>query len=103
MPNEEIMMLKDCIVSQLSPLQVYLFGSYAYGEPDSDSDYDFYVGVDDDKTDWHDQTVKAYRAIRPVRTKPVDILVGTKSNFEKRKAYSTIERKVAQRGVLLYG
>ena len=46
MPNEEIMMLKDCIVSQLSPLQVYLFGSYAYGEPDSDSDYDFYVVVE---------------------------------------------------------
>ena len=43
MPNEEIMQMKDRIVSQLSPLQVYLFGSYAYGTPGPDSDYDFYI------------------------------------------------------------
>ncbi len=103
MPDEEIMQIKDRIVSQLSPLQIYLFGSYACGTPDADSDYDLYIVVDDSQTDWHAQTVKAYRAIRSVRTKPVDILVGTKSNFEKRKAYSTIEREVAQKGVLLYG
>lgn len=103
MPDEEIMRLKDCIVSQLSPLQVYLFGSYACGTPAPDSDYDFYIVVDDDKTDWHDQTVQAYRAIRPFRTRPVDILVGTKSNFEKRKSYASIEREVAQKGILLYG
>ncbi len=103
MPNEEIMEIKDRIVSQLSPLQVYLFGSYAYGTPGPDSDYDFYIVVDDQHTDWHAQTVKAYKAIRSVRTKPVDILVGTKSNFEKRKAHSSIEQEVAQKGVLLYG
>ena len=103
MPNEEIMQMKDRIVSQLSPLQIYLFGSYAYGTPSPDSDYDFYIVVDDHQTDWHAQTVKAYKAIRSVRTKPVDILVGTKSDFEKRKAYSSIEREVAQKGVLLYG
>ncbi len=103
MPNEEIMQMKDRIVSQLSPLQVYLFGSYAYGTPGPDSDYDFYIVVDDQHTDWHAQTVKAYKAIRSIRTKPVDILVGTKSSFEKRKAHSSIEREVAQNGVLLYG
>ena len=103
MPHDEIQMIKDRIVKQLSPLQVYLFGSYAYGTPTPDSDYDFYIVVDDDKTDWHDQTVQAYRAIRSVRTRPVDILVGTKSNFEKRKGYSTIEQEVSQKGVLLYG
>ncbi len=103
MPNEEIMEMKDRIVSQLAPLQVYLFGSYAYGTPGPDSDYDFYIVVDDSQSDWHAQTVKAYKAIRPIRTKPVDILVGTKSNFERRKAYSSIEREVAQKGVLLYG
>ena len=103
MPNEEIMMMTDRIVSQLSPLKIYLFGSYAYGTPGPDSDYDFYIVVDDSKSDWHAQTVKAYKAIRPIRTKPVDILVGTKSDFEKRKNYSSIEQEVARKGVLLYG
>ena len=103
MPDEEILLITDRIVEQLSPVQVYLFGSYARGTNSPDSDYDIYIVVDDDKTDWHEQAVKAYRAIRSIRTKPVDILVGTKSGFEKRKRYSSIEREVAQYGILLYG
>ena len=98
-----IRQITDCFVSQINPLKVILFGSFADGTYTEDSDYDFYIVVDDQHTDWHAQTVKAYKAIRSIRTKPVDILVGTKSNFEKRKAHSSIEREVAQKGVLLYG
>ncbi|MBR0368185.1 MAG: HEPN domain-containing protein [Clostridia bacterium] len=43
MPNDEIQALKDRFIEQLSPLKVYLFGSYAYGTPGADSDYDFYI------------------------------------------------------------
>ena len=103
MPNEEILLIKDRIVDQLSPLRIYLFGSCACETPSPDSDYDFYIVVGDDKTDWHEQTVKAYRAIRPVRTRPVDILAGTASDFEKRKTHSSIEKEVAEKGMLLYG
>ena len=103
MPNDEIIALKDRFVEQLSPLKVYLFGSYAYGVPDEESDYDCYIVLDDSRTDWHEETVKAYRAIRNTRTRPVDILVGTESKFEKRKRLPTIEQEVFQKGVLLYG
>ncbi len=103
MPDEEIMSLKDRIVEQLSPLKVYLFGSFADGTSREDSDYDFYIVVEDSKTDWYDQTLRAYKAIRPVRTRPVDILVGTSSTFERRKQFPSIEREVYQKGVLLYG
>ena len=103
MPNEEIMSLKDRIVEQLSPLKIYLFGSFADGTSKEDSDYDFYIIVEDSKTDWYDQTLQAYKAIRPVRTRPVDILVGTNSAFERRKQHPSIEQEVYQKGVLLYG
>ena len=103
MPNDEIMSMKDRIVDQLSPLKVYLFGSYADGSFKEDSDYDFYIVVEDSKTDWYEQTLRAYQAIRPVRTRPVDILIGTKSAFEKRRQYPSIEREVFRKGVLLYG
>ena len=103
MPNDEIMSMKDRIVDQLSPLKVYLFGSYADGSFKEDSDYDFYVVVEDSKTDWYEQTLRAYQAIQPVRTRPVDILVGSKSAFEKRRQYPSIEREVFRKGVLLYG
>lgn len=103
MPNDEIYALKDRFVEQLAPLKVYLFGSYAYGTPNADSDYDFYIVVDDSRTDWIGETQKAYKAIRRSRTKPVDILVGTSSSFEERKNQPTIEREVYQKGMLLYG
>ena len=103
MPDEEILALKDRIVEQLSPLKVYLFGSFADGTSKEDSDYDFYIVVEDSKTDWYDQTLQAYKAIRPVRKRPVDILVGTNSTFERRKQFPGIEREVYQKGVLLYG
>ena len=103
MPNDEIISLKDRIVEQLSPLKVYLFGSFADGTSKDDSDYDFYIIVEDSKTDWYDQTLQAYKAIRSVRTRPVDILVGTNRAFERRKQHPSIEREVYQKGVLLYG
>ena len=92
MLNSEIVALKDRFVEQLSPLKVYLFGSFAYGTPDDDS-----------REDWHEETVKAYRAIQHARTRPVDILIGTESKFEKRKELPTIEQEVFRKGVLLYG
>lgn len=104
MPNDEIYAIKDRFVEQLSPLKIYLFGSYAYGTPGIDSDYDFYIVVDDAKSDAYEQTVRAYKAIRHARTRPVDILVGTKSAFEERKAESphNIENEVFRKGILLY-
>ena len=67
MPNDEIQALKDRFIEQLSPLKVYLFGSYAYGTPGADSDYDFYIVVDDSRPDSYEQTVRAYRAIGSFR------------------------------------
>lgn len=103
MANDEIYALRDRFVEQLSPEKVYLFGSYAYGEPDEGSDYDFYIILDDSRTDWHEETKKAYRAIRNERTRPVDILVGTLSSFERRKNLPTVEQEVFRKGILLYG
>ena len=103
MPVQEIEELKNRFVEQLSPLQVYLFGSFATGTSREDSDFDFYIVVDDDSPDLVDLTVEAYKAIRYVRTRPVDILVGKKSRFETLKNMPTVEREVYRKGVLLYG
>jgi predicted nucleotidyltransferase len=39
--------LTQIIVNTVPVEQVYLFGSYAYGTPNEDSDYDFYVVLKD--------------------------------------------------------
>lgn len=103
MPQAEIDELKDRFVEQLSPLKIYLFGSWADGTYDEHSDFDFYIVVDDSHTDLLDLTSRAYRSVRSIKKRPVDILVGTQSRFEERKNRPTVEGEVFRKGVLLYG
>lgn len=51
MIREGIRELADRFVSELSPLKVYLFGSFAEGRENENSDYDFYVVVSDSEKD----------------------------------------------------
>ncbi len=102
MPEAEIHMIKDRLVHRLSPLKVYLFGSFAKGTANEDSDIDFYIIVKDGTDNLVDLTAEAYRTIRDVRTRAVDIIIGTESKFEKRKNTAGIEQEVINEGVLLY-
>ena len=47
MPTNEIDLLKERFIEQLSPVRIYLFGSFAEGREQPDSDFDFYIVVDD--------------------------------------------------------
>lgn len=103
MPINEIEEIKERFVEQLAPLKIYLFGSYADGSFTEDSDFDFYIIVNDSESDLAGLTTKAYKSIRRVKKRPVDIVVGTNSRFEKRKSVPSVENEVYQKGVLLYG
>lgn len=102
MPTMEIEELKNKFVEQLSPMRIYLFGSFAEGTNTEDSDFDFYIVVDDDKKDLMKVTVEAYKSIRTTKQRPVDIIVGTLSRFEERKEMMSVENEVYNKGVLLY-
>lgn len=103
MPMNEINELCDQFVAQLSPARVYLFGSYADGVPHEQSDLDFYIVMKDGTGDLADLTARAYRSIRRIKRRPVDIIVGTESRFDERKTRPTVESEVSRKGVLLYG
>ena len=103
MPINEIEELKNQFVAQLTPISVYLFGSFATGTQTEESDLDFYIVVEDGIDDLAALTTQAYRAIRRVKKRPVDIIVGTKSRFENRKVIPSLENEVYEKGVLLYG
>lgn len=103
MPDKEINLIKDKLINELSPVKIYLFGSFANGTENEDSDYDFYIVIKDGTQNIADVTAEAYRSIRSVRSRAVDIVIGTESRFEKRKKQIGIENEVARKGVLLYG
>ena len=103
MQMDEVDLLKTRIAEQISPLKIYLFGSFAEGKQTEDSDYDFYVVVSDDTKDMVETTANAYKSIRHIKQRPVDIIVGTVSRFEERKYKATVENEVLAKGVLIYG
>lgn len=102
MPINEIEDLKNQFVKQLSPISIYLFGSFANGTNSENSDFDFYIVVDDKVTDLVEMTASAYKAIRTIKQRPVDIIVGTSSRFNERKNMMSVENEVFEKGVLLY-
>ena len=103
MPMGEIEIIKQRLIEQVSTICIYLFCSFANGTPHAESDLDFYIVVEDGEKDLHAIAASAHKAIRDVKQRPVDILVGTKSRFDERKDQFTIENEVFHKGLLLYG
>lgn len=101
---ENIDQLTQCFVKQLDPLKVFLFGSFADGSYTEESDYDFYIVINDDGN-VGEASDQAYKSIRFVQNRPVDIVIGTKGRFDRiRRAEGSlqIEGEVAKKGILLY-
>ena len=96
--------LTRVFVNEIKPLKVILFGSFAEGSYSDESDYDFYIVVDDGRNIGQ-TTEDAYIATMRLRNRPLDIVVGTNSRFEKKKNNThslMIEREVERNGILLY-
>jgi predicted nucleotidyltransferase len=102
--REQIDKIKDIIVQTIPVEQVYLFGSYAYGTPRDDSDLDFYVVMKDDAPYQElDAEGILNNAVSGKKSMATDILVIKKKKFDYRRSAATLEREVANKGVLLYG
>ena len=90
------------LISTLSGvLQIYLFGSYAYGEPGEYSDIDLLVVVED-SLDPINATVKINQKLVGNRTTPLDIVVNRKKDFSIAAKENTIQKYISDSGVLLY-
>lgn len=101
--KQEITNITNEIISATSAVKIYLFGSFAYGEPDNDSDIDLCIITNDSHIRKRDLTKSIRKSISKVATMPVDILIYDKDEFLKRaKIHSTIEHKIANEGVTIY-
>ncbi len=89
------------IRSVVNTERIYLFGSYAYGTPQEDSDFDIYVIYDEDE-----RPIKVMQRISLAlmydSAKALDVLASRLDNFEARCKVSSFERTIRDKGVILY-
>ena len=100
--REEIQATCDDIVQEFTPLQVILFGSYAYGTPTEDSDVDLLVVMDIPKSEFRNKAIEIRQRI-PSRFS-LDLLVRSPEEIAYRVAYDDwFLREITEKGDFLYG
>jgi len=103
----DIKTIKQKIVQRLKPLspdKIILFGSYAYGKPNENSDLDILVIINNYKNKW-DEKSKIRKALRDIRISK-DILVENEKFFLSHSDENWINTALydaKHKGVILYG
>ncbi|TAE40635.1 MAG: nucleotidyltransferase domain-containing protein [Runella slithyformis] len=98
-----IELAKDKLVAVYHPLAIYLFGSYAWGEPNKYSDLDFMIIVNDEDELERPESYRGYEALFGLKM-ATDLLINRKSDFIKRSLHrSTLHYKIYKEGIKLYG
>jgi predicted nucleotidyltransferase len=70
------------LVKIYSPIGIYIFGSYAWGEPTENSDIDLLIIVKDSDEKPHRRAVKGFISLKDLNI-PKDLIVSTKKEFEQ--------------------
>ena len=99
--KEVIQATCDDIVREFTPLQVILFGSYAYGTPTEHSDVDLLVVMDIPKSEFRNKALEIQRRI-PYRFS-LDLLVRSPEEIAYRVSYNDwFLREITEKGDFLY-
>ena len=93
--------ITQCIVEKFQPYKVILFGSYAYGAPDLDSDVDLLVVMDSDEP--MAQRIRWVMEVAKVHFLPMDIIVRTPAEMAERLAMGDFFlAEILEKGKMLY-
>lgn len=101
--NESILKeITKRLVKIYHPESIYLFGSYVWGTPGENSDYDIFVVVKKSELGSADRIRIGQRELLDLNV-AVDILVYTEEEMKTKKDHpSTLAHRVINRGVKLY-
>ncbi len=103
MTNSELIeAVKSRLINAYNPEVIYLFGSYAWGKPDEQSDLDLLVIVKSSDEKSYKRPVKGIRSLRGMKV-PKDIIVYTIKEFKELSSdVSSLCYKVKKEGIKLY-
>jgi len=94
--------IKNRLITVYKPIRIYLFGSYAWGNPTEESDLDLLVVVE--KSD-ETQAARARKASDPLwdLMVPYELLVFTEDEFdESSQSMTNLSHKIKNDGRVLY-
>jgi uncharacterized protein len=99
--EKKIQEITDKIVREYQPEKIILFGSFAWGEPHIDSDFDFFIVKDTDTPSL--KRIEEVDRIFSRREFPMDFLVYTPEQVENRlKIGDLFVKDVLTNGKVLY-
>jgi predicted nucleotidyltransferase len=100
-PNiqKELSTIFEAVASNTKIEDIFLFGSWAYGEPKPDSDLDVYLVIPDNDVDICDLNAEIRFALYKKLSLPLDLVIAKKSVFERRSKALTLESIIAKQGV----
>ena len=102
MDSQIIEEIKNRLVNLYHPMMIFLFGSLAWGEPQSNSDIDIAVIVEQSDEKPYRRVQKGTMALWDIKV-PIDLLVFTMDEFaEKIKYRSTLQYLINQKGIKIY-
>ncbi len=94
--------VKERLIKTYNPLAIYVFGSYAWGCPDEESDLDLLIVVENIAMSRHHALVEGHRALIGMGLSK-DLILLTKEEFEKdSEDITTLHYKIKRRGKQIY-
>lgn len=106
--NEKAQKELNSLVEQITKanqevVKVILFGSYAYGTPTEDSDFDLCVLVRDDVENTREIRKRIHLGLYEMMDTPIDLMIYQVSKYQTRaSSVVTLEYKIDKEGVVLY-
>ncbi len=96
--------LRDKLINLYSPEKVYIFGSYAWGNPTEDSDLDILVITDKFEELSVGKRISLATDILFDYEFPIDLIVESKKEFELSQLQKdSLESYIGSKGVVVYG
>lgn len=101
--NSEVESAVKALSESVYPVKIYLFGSFANGQPDEGSDIDLCLITRNNGQRKIEVLRQARKALVHAVSMPVDLLVYGVEEFDERASLSnTFEHKIMNEGILIY-
>lgn len=99
---DKLNVICEVISDTVQAMRIYLFGSYARGTQNKNSDFDIYVVIRDGSARQIDAMKQIHKALYKKSDMPLDILVETEENFARKCKMPTLERTINREGIMLH-